>query len=227
MALDIVSLRRQLREHLGMVGSATDELPDVDTADKTGADTYLNRAYWEVLDKFKFREKEVSGTFSTVIGTKFYQVPSPFEALQSLSIEDVNTLQHKPLDRIDKDVFEQVYVNRTDAQGKPENYFREGNGVRLWPTPDAAYVLTISYWTVLADLGSLNPQTNIPQNWHEIILFGAISRAFLGVNRDFEGSQHARAYQVSLIEGTTPVEEKEQFDSHRAGLEVLGREGDL
>src|SRR5258706_8732138 len=227
MTLDITSMRRQLREHLGIEGDATDELPDTDSADKTGCDTYLNRSWWESNEKFKFREKETTGTFPTVVGVKFYQVPFGFESIQHISIEDPDSSQHTPLDRITKDVFEQKYVNRTDAQGKPELYFRESNGIRLWPVPDQIYTLTLSYLSTLADLSGSNATPSIPQAWHEIILFGGVWRAFLGVTRDFEGSQNARAYQTSLIAGIEPTEEKEMIDSHRSGLEVLGRDGEL
>lgn len=227
MTLDISSMRRQLREHLGITGDDTDELPDQDTAEKTGADTYLNRSWWEINEKFKFREKELTGTFQTVVGTKFYQVPTGFESLVHLSIEDINTSQHTPLERISKDRFEQEYVNRVDAEGKPEKYFREGSGFRVWPTPDLVYTLSLTYLYTLTDLSNSNTTPTVPQAWHEIILFGGVWRACLGVTRDYEGSQNARAYQSSLISGIEPVEEKEMVDSHTSGLEVLGRDGEL
>ena len=222
MGLDLVSLRRQLRESIGLEGDDTTNLPDLDSPSKTGADTYLNRSYWELLDKFKFREKEVTATFSTVAGTKFYQVPSLFEALQGIAIEDPDTLQHTPLDRMSPDEYEQEFMDTTGDQGKPTGYFREGNGIRLWRTPDKVYELTLHYWTVLSDLSSTNTTSPLPQNWHEVLLFGATWRAMIGVNADYAGAQAAKANQISLIEGTSQVEEKEQFDSHRAGVEVPG-----
>lgn len=222
MGLDLVALRRQLRESIGLPGDDIANLPDADTADKTGADTYLNRSYWELIDKFKFREKEVTGTFPTVAGTKFYQVPAPFEALQGVAIEDPDTLKHEPLDRITADYYEQKYADVADDQGMPEAYFRDGNGIRLWRTPDAVYEITLHYWTILSDLSSINTTPQLPQNWHEILMFGAVWRAFIGVNGDYLSAQAAKATQISLIQGTSMTEEKEQFDSHRAGVEVEG-----
>ncbi len=227
MTLDITALRRSLREGIGLEGDDTVTLPNADASDKTGADTYLNRSYWELLDKFPFREKEVIATFSTSVGENFYQVPSPFEALQQVAIEDPNSFKHNPLDRIEKDVFEQKFVNHVDDRGKPELYFRESNGIRLWRTPDLVYTVTLRYWTVLADLTSSNATPPIPQSWHEIILFGAIWRAFIGMNGDYNRAQAAKAHQVSLLSGASPVEAKETFDSHRAGAEVAGYDGEL
>lgn len=227
MSLNITSLRRELREHCSLIGDDEGEIPNVDTADKTGADTYLNRAYWEILDKYKFREKEVIASFPTVSGTNFYHTPSSFESLQGLSIVDLYSDQHTPLDRITTDVYEQTYVGRTDAQGKPEQYVVEGDGIRLLPTPDNIYTIKIRYWSELADLSTGNIDPLIPRAWHEVILFGGVARAMMGATRDQNGALAARAWQQSLINGMSSEEEKEQIDSHRSGLEVLGREGEL
>jgi len=224
VGLDLTSLRRQLREAVGLEGNDTVNLPDTDSASKTGADTYLNRSFWELLDKFKFREKEITGTFPTVVGIKFYELPTTFESLQGAAIEDPDTLEHIPLDRITADVYEQKYKDVIDDQGKPEAYFREGDGIRLWRTPDAVYEITLHFWTSLADFDPVVGVTTsrLPRNWDEILLFGATWRAFIGVNGDYVGAQAAKANQISLIDGTSMTEEKEQFDSHRAGVEVVG-----
>lgn len=227
MPLDVISLRRQLREALGLVGDATDEIPDQDTSGKTGADTFLNRSFWEICSKFNFREQEVIGSFPTVASTNFYQIPTLFDALKNIDIEDLTDFSHKPLDRISRDVFSQKYENRIDAQGKPELYFRESNGIRLWPTPDDAYTLTIKYRAGLADLDNNNTTPPIGHEWHEVILFGGIWRAQVGVNRDYDGAKVNRTFQASLIEGMTTTDDKEQEDSHTSGLEVLGRDGEL
>jgi hypothetical protein len=48
MSIDLVTMRDELRDHLGQ--------DDVEL-DDDAADLLLNRAYWELLDKFPFREK--------------------------------------------------------------------------------------------------------------------------------------------------------------------------
>jgi|SRR6266849_4114162 len=227
MPLDIVGMRRSIREHLGITGDDTTDLPDQDTSDKTGADTYLNRSFWEICAKFGFREKEVIGSFPTVVGTNFYQIPTLFEALTSISIEDLNDFSHKPLERITRDVFQKKFVNSIDQQDKPTLYFRESNGIRVWATPDNIYTLTIAYKATLADLSNTNTTPPLLEEWHEVIMLGGLWRAQLGVSRDMEGANNTRAFQASLIEGLTTTEDKEQFDSHTAGLEVLGRDGEL
>jgi len=225
--IDIAGLRRQLREHLGMIGDSQDEIPDQDTNDKTGADTFLNRSFWEICAKFGFREQEVIGSFPTVQGTNFYQIPTLFDAIKNIDIEDLTDFSHKPLDRIDRDVFSQKYENRVDSQSKPELYFRESNGIRVWRTPDNTYTLTIKYRATLADLDNNNTTPPVPHEWHEVIMLGGVWRAQVGVNRDYDGARITRSFQGSLIDGLSTTDVKEQEDSHRAGLEVIGLDGEL
>src|SRR2546430_34857 len=193
----------------------TNDLSDPD------AELLLNRSYWELLDKFPFREKEVTQTFCTVAATGFYQVPQPFEALQLISIEDINSLAHVPLKRLTQHQYETEFVNKADAQGKPEWYLREKDGVRLLPIPDVVYTITIKYWSVLADLSSTNLQTPLPQVWDEMLLFGGVWRGFMRQG-DYERAREAKAHQVALINSTTPIEAKEETDTHFGGVEVPG-----
>lgn len=209
MTLDVQTLRDELREHLGVDDN---DLPD------TAADLLLNRAYWHLIDIYQFREKEVTATFDTIIGTRSYDMPSPFEALRQLSILDQVTQKHKTLDKMTIFQYENSYIEGEDNYGVPTGYVREGCFARLFPTPDDIYTITIKYWTTLADLVAGN-EPNIPQSWHEILLYGAVWRGWLRLG-DYARSNQIKMYQASLINDAVPVESKEEFDTHNAGLDV-------
>ena len=215
MGITTDSLIDDLRNHSGL---STDELSDPDAL------LLLNRSYWEVLDKFPFREKEQTASFSTVAGTRNYTVPSPFEALRQLSIKNSSNT-YVPLDRSTIHDHEMTRDTDTDDRGFPNKYVREKNSIRLYPVPDDAYSVTIKYWTVLDDLDNADPDVNlsIPKSWHEIVLFGAMWRLYLML-RDFSASNQYKIQQIALINSAVPVEAKEEFDSHTAHLEVLGRD---
>lgn len=217
MGISTASLITDLRVHLGNL--------DIGELDDDAALLLLNRSYWEVLDKFPFREKEVTATFTTTIGKRNYTVPSPFEALRQLSIKDPETNELIVLDRETIYTHEETRDTDTEEYGMPQRYVREGRAIRLNPTPDKEYEFTIKYWTVLSDLDTSPTVVNldIPQSWHEIILFGAVWRGFLQL-RDFTASQQYKIQQTALINSAVPVEAKEEFDSHKAHLEVLGRD---
>lgn len=222
--IDLPTLRAELRQLLGV---DSDDLPD-DTDivnNKVGANLLLNQSYWELLDKFPFREKEVSATFLTVAGTRYYQVPTSFEALRQLSIEDPNSQQHTPLERMTVYEYEQLFVNNDAARGQPTKYAREKDGIRLWRTPDAVYTLTLKYWTVLSDLSDSNaPQ--LPQSWDEIVLAGAVWRGFFHLG-DHARMASSKAIHTSLINSAVPTEAKEESDTHLGGVEVAGLDGAL
>lgn len=212
--LDVTQMILALRKPLGM---DSDDLSDAD------ATLLLNRSYWEIIDKFNFREKEVTATFNTEVGVSRYNMPEPFEALRQLAIKDPDSNQHTPLERSSIFEYSQLYNENVESRGMPEKYVREGCFARLWPTPDAAYTLTIKYWTTLSDFNSASPliqYPEIPQVWHEIIVFGAIWRGFIDIG-DFARANQVKAHQISLIDSTSPVEAKEEFDSHTSGVEVI------
>lgn len=219
---DLATLRVEIR---GLLGVDETDLPN-DTvvtsgSEKVGLDLLLNQAYWEVLDKNHFREKEVTATFPTVAGTRFYKVPSSFEALQQLSIEDLDSGLHSPLERATEYEYESIFQNTTDSQGKPSKYLREGNGIRLWLTPDNAYTVTIKYWKELTDLSSTNLNPEIPRTWHEIIKYGAAWRGAAQLG-DYAKVQMFMAIHGGLMKSAVTVEAKEEGDTHTGGVEVLG-----
>lgn len=215
MTLVLLDLRTELTEHLGLDESDIGQAPW--TVDKL--DLLLNRAYWAIAYKTPFREKEISSTFVTVAGTRLYSLPTPFEALRQLSIEDLNDQSHLPLQRTTIYDYEKRYINTVDQQDKPLWYTREGTGIRLLPTPDNVYTITLKYWTSLADLTLVNNTPPIPQIWHEIILFGAIYRGFLRMG-DYARAQAAKAHYKELWGDVEPVEAKEEVDTHMGGIDV-------
>ena len=209
MTLTLDDLRAELRAHLGV--DSTD-LPDA------SADLLINRSYWEISDKFPFRAKEATSTVSTVVGTRRYAMPAPFEALRFIALEDENG-KHFHLERWVRQHYETQYVNDTDTRGQPTNYFREADDFILYPTPDAVFALTVGFWSIFDDLSDSNTTPELPQVWHEIILDGAIWRGWKRLG-NYGKMREIRAGQVALINSTTPVEVKEEFDSRMAGIEL-------
>lgn len=213
MPLNQQQLRDDLREHLGV--------DDVEY-DNTKTDLLLNRSWWEVAAKFKFREADIKVTWNTVVGQSSYTYTqvgaSTLEAVKIISIEDLNSKLHDPLEFIQSGEFELKFVNRTDTRGKPEFYTRLGTSVILQPVPDAIYAMTSYLKSTLADIATGG--LTVPQSWHEIVLFGAVWRGFARLG-DWNRSQLAKASQFGLINSETPTEAKEKENLPMAGLRVL------
>lgn len=215
MAIDLTVLRTELRVHLGLETDDTGELSNND------ADLLLNRAFWELMNKFNFREEEKSSTFPTISGTEFYSLPTLFESVRNISLQDPdNSETWVPLDRITIDEYSKNLDDASDAESKPTRYFREDNGIRLSPIPDkATYVIKLKHRVTLADLSGSNTTVVIPEVWHELILFGGIWRALLRL-KDYEASREIKNQQIALINSTVEVEAKEEIDSPLAGVEI-------
>lgn len=214
MGLTVDEFIEELRDHLGL---------DEDELDEPAALRLLNRSYWDILNRFPLREKEKVADFPTVDGTALYELPISFEALRLVSIEDLNDEQHTPLNRLTRFRYEQLYQNSTDAEGKPTDYLREGSCIRFYPTPDDAYNITIGYWANLDDLISGSSEPDVPREWHEVILYGAIWRGFFKL-KDHDAMNKSKMQQIALINNIVPVESKEEGDSHMSGLEVSREE---
>jgi len=211
MTLNLDTLRDKLRVH---TGEDDTDLTDSDT------DLLLNQSYWEVMDKFNFREKERRVTFTLVADARDYNAPSPFEALQNIAVVDTYG-QHNYLKRMTPAKYEEEYTSGdNESKGIPTHYIRRQNKITLFPTPDIAYDAVMYYWTTLSDLEEgVVDEPNMPQVWHEIVLYGAVARRMMELS-DFTRAREVRNFQAQLISTTSAVEEKEEADSRYSGVNV-------
>jgi len=213
MALNLDQMRSRLRKALGV-----DEV-DMSNSDAT---LLLNRAYWDILDIIKFREKERTVSFNTVLGVRKYIMPDPFEAIQVLSVRDLYDNSHTPLGYMERTEYESVYDSDIEAYGKPTRYVREDKTAIIYPTPDDVYLVTVRYLTTLDDLSDTNLTPPIPQAWHEIIEMGGIYRAFIDIG-DWNRARAAKQEMMELISTKQPTQAKERGYDQMAGLQVLRR----
>lgn len=212
MTLDLTQLEDGLRNILGVPVTH----PKFST---TNLDLYLNRSFWEILDKVEFREKEASGTFPTVASERYYDLPVSFDYLQHLSIVDL-VGQHTQLIKMTPEEYESSYSEDSANETFPTHYIREGCGIKLWPTPDQVYTIVIKFTINLADLSVTNTNPGVPQVWHEVILFGAAWRAFLELG-DFPRYQQYIALHTAKMAEIKPVEYKEEEDNRFAGVQAM------
>lgn len=184
----------------------------------------LNRSYWEVLDRLNFRENELTIPFSTIASSRKYGVPGDLNALQGVAIFDLNNQSHK-LRRITKDVYDSKYNNNPDNsfERMPEEYYREGEFLQLWPTPDQVYNCILHYWKILADLALDTDVLPLQESLHEIILLGGVWRGYMELG-DMNRYNSTKNAQLALISDAVPTQAKEEIDSRLAHVEVPGRE---
>ena len=217
MGLSLLEMRTIMRRTLG-VDENDDGFSDLDCNEK------LNRSYWELVDRLNFRENEVTIPFVTIAGSRKYGMPTDYNALQGIAIFDLNNQSHK-LKRMTKDIYDTKYNNDTDNsfQAIPTDYYREGNFIQLYPTPDQVYNCVLHYWKTLPDLANDSDVLPIQESWHEIVLLGGVWRGYMELG-DMTRYNSIKNSQLALIADAVPTQSKEEIDSRLAHVEVPGRE---
>jgi hypothetical protein len=216
LTLNITQLRADLLKHCGVL--TTDPGFNND-----GCDLLLNRSLWALMNMFPFRQTEDTKLFDTTIGEPRYTLPTLFEAVRQISIEDDISFEHSILDPMTILEYEAQFIDTIASRAKPTHYIRYGTTLRLFPTPDAVYSIVIKHVITLADLDDDNTGFPIPKNWYEIVLYGGIYRGYFLIKnpamaKDFEDQQ------AIWINAALPVESKEEIDRHKAGVSIKGYE---
>lgn len=209
MSLTLALLRSDLRDHL--VKNSTN-LIDAD------ADRLLNRTWWALSSQLRFSERDAVHTFTTVAGTEAYAFPTDSEAIQRVTVQYVDSSAWDPLTKIDD---WNMFVQKDDTdRAYPTHYARRGSEFILWPNPDDAYSVRVKYLRTLADIQATGPDA--PQEWHEVILWGAIARGFFSFG-DWDRGSKAQAQQALYITSLDTEEIRDTEDRAFSGLRVIKR----
>lgn len=217
MGMELETLRDELRAH---TGTDTDDLNDND------ADLLLNRSFWELMNKFRFRETECTSESTLTVGDRFLSLPLPphlFEALRKISWQNIETLEWEVINRVSLTTHEDKASDDVEDRGPPVGYLREQNGIRLISDGgggvDRTYKIRVKYWQTLIDLDDTNTEVPLPQVWHEILLYGGVWRLYRRLGSHALGREMRNA-QIDLINSTAAVESKEEEDSQLSGVDI-------
>jgi hypothetical protein len=210
MSYTLGLLRADLRTALGVDNQ---ELTDA------AADRLLNRSWWEMQSIVRFSEGEGESSFLTVDGTREYNMPtSDIMAVQSVILQHPEESDYTRLIRIDD---WNMFPLRDDSRtGRPTHYSRRDDKFILFPNPDREYQVRVKYRKTLEDISVLGPE--IPQEWHEVILWGAVSRGFdlFGDVNRATVYRNKQALSFQLLESQ---ETKELEDLRYSGVTILRR----
>lgn len=217
MSLTLALLREDLRTHLGM---------DDNDLDDTDADRLLNRSWWAVSSQLRFREREGVASLTLTDGTREYSIPSiygfPLDVIQRIVIQpnDGSTTEWEPLIKIDDWNMIEIQDDGADVRGQPSRYSIREQQLIFDPVPEKNYTARIKYLKTLQDIQSSGPEA--PQEWHEVILWGAISRGFFA-RGDWNRGNAAQNQQAIFMQALDTQEDKNQEDRVYSGLKVIRR----
>lgn len=152
--MQLSEIRTMLRRRVGnpTSGQATDSF----------LDQIINIAYRDVANRFRFHQSRLLFSFSTVVGTQSYDLPSDCRVL--LRVRNTTQNYEGKLEKLgDRRVAE---ITDEETDGTPTQYARYNNKLYLYPTPDQIYTLEIYYKQELTDLAADADIPVIPTSWH-------------------------------------------------------------
>lgn len=209
MSLSLANLRAELRTHLG---KNSNQLPDAD------ADKLLNRSWWAISAQLRFNEREAIDSFTTTAGTDEYDIPVDSSAIQAVTIQGPDETDWNRLNRIDD---WNMFAKKEDSeQDYPTHYSRRNNKFVLWPNPDNEYDVRVKYLRTLDDIQSSGPDA--PQEWHEVVLWGAVARGFFA-DADWTRGNQAQQQQATYISQLDTQETRDREDRSMSGVKVYRR----
>ena len=151
---------------------------------KSYIETKLNQAQDYLAAQIDMRPLLASHPVPTVAGTAAYSLPSNFQRLFNVYLTD-GTGQRLPLyaEAI------QEFDSRPVATGQPVRYCIEGSQLRLHPTPDAGYSITIRYYRLPAELVNANDVPEAPPEYWDLMVNYALWHCFEREN-DYNAAQY-------------------------------------
>lgn len=130
--MNLAALRDQVR--LRTNSSSTDA-----TLDPSTLNAFINSANFQIASEADWPWRQVSTTFSTVLGTDTYTPPTDW--LRTKMLKVANEVPMRLLSVID---LEQRWYS-TQMTGIPREYTIEADQIILRPIPDGVYVVTHRY----------------------------------------------------------------------------------
>lgn len=140
---------------------------------------FINDTCFEMAQKLKTQRFLKQGTITTANGTSAYNLASDAEINSLLGDSVLESGSEQPLRETD---YTYPLTHGRDATGQPTCYYRAGNQLVLYPTPDAAYTVQYSYLIKPADLLDDDDTSPLPPEWEKVLILGAQARLekFLG-----------------------------------------------
>lgn len=209
MATALSTLRSRLRQRIG--NPSTTALPNA------SADSYVNLGYHHTLDTFLHTVMRQEYQFSTVAGTATYTIPRAYRSLIRLW----NQTEGKRVYKVTDVYAYQLRAGTNDTtRGRPIRYFKKGAEVRLFPTPDAVYVMQAYCKMKLSDLVNDTDEIEI-DDWDDIIL----ARAAYGYYLDI-GDEPKAKWQLAVWKEATN-NKPSQLEEETVDLETPANAWDL
>lgn len=199
--------REDLVSALGQAGLSNQKL-----------DRWINEAYDEVLGAIEFEKAMGTTTFYTSADLYDYPCPRDLDEPNVL----VDTTNKTRLAFVNLQNFAQLDETVT---GKPERWTLRADRILLWPVPDDAYQIRLTYTKLPPHLEDSTDVTILPRRWDNAIDLMAKHYAFAAMG-DLEKAQYYYSRAIGYIRSRRSDKDFREA-TPALGIQVITSEEDL
>ena len=131
---------------------------------------------------------------TTTAGQAFYDFPSDMIELRNITYD--NNSQSHALRYLSPESVSREYG--TVVSGQPRAYTNLGNDLKLVPSPDAAYSISINYYSQLRSLSDNVTTNDVLTQYPSLYLFGACLEGAIYLNDTEQTNRFGSVFQKAL-----------------------------
>tara|TARA_R110002012_G_scaffold213566_1_gene384676 strand:- start:144 stop:797 length:654 start_codon:yes stop_codon:yes gene_type:complete len=190
----------------------TNVIPDFITL----AESRLNR-------ELRVRVNMVRAETTTAANIPFYNLPSDLIELRNITYESDSTTSYA-LSYLSPESGSREWGAYTS--GLPRAYTNLGLNIKIYPIPDAAYVIGINYFKKLVPLSNTQTTNDIIANFPDLYLFASCLEGAIYLN-DTEQTQRFGSIFAESLNSVKEAEEKARYSGTVMHMTVQGDPGSL
>ena len=144
--------------------------------------------------ELRVRANMVRATTTTTAGQAFYDLPSDLIELRNITYD--NNSQSHALRYLSPESVSREYG--TILSGQPRAYTNLGNDLKLTPAPDAAYTISINYYSQLRSLSDNVTTNDVLAEYPSLYLFGSCLEGAIYLNDTDQTNRFGSVFQKAL-----------------------------
>jgi len=144
--------------------------------------------------ELRVRANMVRAITTTTAGQAFYDFPSDMIELRNITYD--NNSQSHALRYLSPESVTREYG--TVVSGQPRAYTNLGNDLKLVPSPDAAYSISVNYYSQLRSLSDNVTTNDVLTQYPSLYLFGACLEGAIYLNDTEQTNRFGSVFQKAL-----------------------------
>ena len=172
--------------------------------------------------ELRVRANMVRATTTTTSGQGFYDLPSDLIELRNITYD--NNSQSHALRYLSPESVSREYG--TIVSGQPRAYTNLGNDLKLTPAPDAAYTISINYYSQLRSLSESVTTNDVLTEYPSLYLFGSCLEGAIYLNDTEQTNRFGSVFQKAL-DDVKRAEEAARYSGTVMTTSIQGDPGSL